>query len=64
MKFTAEEMCLDIITAMLKPRPQVEYVKIGGEDLVEKQDVVSLLRTILRDIKCKIDVGGARKRIP
>ena len=35
---------------------------MGDEDLVEKQGVVSLLRTISRGIECKIDVGGARKR--
>ena len=60
--FTREEMCRNITPVMLKPRTQVEYVKMDSEDLVKKQDVVSLFRTISRGIECKIDVGGARKR--
>ena len=63
-KFAAEEMFCDIIPAMLKPRAQVDYIKMGGEDIVEKQDAVSLLRTISRGIECKIDVGGTRKHTP
>ena len=51
-KFTPEEMRRDIIPAMLKPRARVECVIMSGEDLVEKQDVVNLLRTISRGIKC------------
>ena len=62
-KFAAEEMS-DIIPGMLNSRARVEYVKIGGEYLVEKQDVVNLLQTISRGIECEIDVGGARKRTP
>ena len=57
-------MCRDIIPAMLKPRARVEYVEMGGEDLFKKQDVVRSVRTILRGIKCKIDVGGTRNRTP
>ena len=47
-KFTAEDMCRDIILAMPKPRVRVEYVKLGGEDLNEQRDVISLIRTISR----------------
>ena len=36
-KFTPEEMCCDIIHAMLKPRARVEYVKLSGEELTERQ---------------------------
>ena len=57
-KFTTGEMCCNIIPAMLKPRARVEYVKMCGEDLVKKQDIVNLLRTISKDIECEIDVGA------
>ena len=63
-KFTPEEMCRDIIPAMLKPRARVEYVKLGGEELTERQDVISLVQTISRSIECKIEVRGAKRRIP
>ena len=61
-KFTPEEMCRDIIPAMLKPRARVEYVKLGGEELVERRDVISLVQTISRGIECEIDAGGGRRR--
>ena len=61
-KFSVEELCCDIIPAMLKPRARVEYVKLGGEDLVKIQDVIGSVRTISRGIACKIDVQGAKKR--
>ena len=51
------------ITA-LKPRARVEYVKLGGEDLTEQRDVISLIQIISRGIKCEIKVGGVRKRTP
>ena len=63
-KFTADEMCRNIIPVMLKPRARVEYVKLGGEDLTKQRDGISLFRTVSRGIKCEIDVGGARKRTP
>ena len=63
-KFTLEEMCRDIIPAMLKPRARVEYVKLGGEELTERQDVINLVQTISRGIECKIEVGGAKRRTP
>ena len=47
-KFTPEEMCRDIIPAMLKPRARVEYVNLGGEELTERRDVISLIQTNLR----------------
>ena len=60
-KFTPEEMCRNIIPAMLKPRARVVYVKLDGEELTERQDVISLVQTISRGIECQILVGGARK---
>ena len=45
-KFSAEELCCDIIPARLKPRARVEYVKLSGEDLINKHDVIGLVRTI------------------
>ena len=63
-KFSPEEMCRDIIPACLKPRARVEYIKNGGEELVEKRDVISLVRTISRGIECEIEVQGSRKRTP
>ena len=63
-KFSAEELCRDIIPACLKPRARVEYVKCGGEELREKPDVISLVRTISRGIECEIEVEGARRRAP
>ena len=59
-KFTPEEICRDITPTVLKPRARVEYVKLGGEELTERQDVISLDQTISRGIECKIEVGGAR----
>ena len=56
--FTAEELCRH------HPPVQVEYVKIGCWDLVKKQDIVSLVQTILRGIECKIGIAGASKRTP
>ena len=50
-KFTTEEMCRDIIPAMLKPRARVEYVKMGGENLNKQQDVINLICTISRGIE-------------
>ena len=63
-KFTPEKMCRDIIPAMLKPRARVEYVKLGGEELTERQDVINLVQIISRGIECKIEVGGAKRRTP
>ena len=57
-------MCRNIIPMMLKPRARVKYVKIGGEELTERQDVISLVQTISRGIECKIEVGGAKRRTP
>ena len=54
-KFTPKEMCCDIIPAMLKPRARVEYVKLGGEELTERWDVISLVQTISRGIECEIE---------
>ena len=62
--FAVEEMCRDIIPAILKPRAQVEYVKLGDEELTEQRDVISLIQTISRGIEFKIEVGNARKRTP
>ena len=45
-KFTPEKMCRDIIPAMLKPRARVEYIKLGGKELTERQDVIRLIQTI------------------
>ena len=63
-KFTLEEICRDIIPAMLKPCAQVECVKLGGEELTERQDVISLVQTISRGIKCKIEAGGRQEAYP
>ena len=41
----------------------MEYVNCGGEELREKPDVISLVRTISRSIKCKIEVEDARRRV-
>ena len=63
-KFTPEEMCRDIIPVMLKPRARVEYVKLGGEELTERRNVISMVQTISRGIECKIEAGGAKRRTP
>ena len=63
-KFTAEDICRNIISAMLEPRARVEYIELGNEDLTERQDIISLIQTISRGIKCEIEVRNARKRTP
>ena len=54
----------NIISAMSKPCARVEYVKLGGKDLTEQRDVITLIQTISRGIEFKIEVGNARKRTP
>ena len=50
-EFTAEEMCHDIIPAMLKAFRASGVCKIGGEYLVDERDIISLICTILRGFR-------------
>ena len=56
-KFSAEELCREIVPATLKQRARVDYVKKGGEELRRtKAEAIELLETIFRGIEIEIKV--------
>ena len=61
-KFSAEELCREIIPATLKPRARVENVKREREDLRTKAKVIELPITESYGIEIEIKVEGAKRR--
>ena len=60
--FDEEDFCRNVIPATLRPMARVDYIKKGGKNLRNEEEILDVLEEVMEGIEAELEYKGSQKR--